>query len=196
MRLLNPRNCKQFSKIFSPYLTAAEDGVYGTTTCGHYNDLSDSNYGWTLAGRNGYPADSPYHWTYADGADMNLLSVWLFLKLGWNPYEDVDALIVEFCDKVYGDASDEMQEYYSLLTMGWNEGAAIIPTEFNARIQLFFDASYYLNYFLDVETEDGVHILSALKDALTRAYEAADDKAKEFIRRPYECFRDWEQFLE
>ena len=31
MRLLNPRNCKQFSKIISPYLTAADDGISGTT---------------------------------------------------------------------------------------------------------------------------------------------------------------------
>ena len=31
MRLLNPRNCKQISKIFSPYLTAADDGISGTT---------------------------------------------------------------------------------------------------------------------------------------------------------------------
>lgn len=31
MRLLNPRKCKQFSKIFSPYLTAADDGISGTT---------------------------------------------------------------------------------------------------------------------------------------------------------------------
>ena len=27
--LLNPRNCKQISKIFSPYLTAADDGNGG-----------------------------------------------------------------------------------------------------------------------------------------------------------------------
>ncbi|MBE6891775.1 MAG: recombinase family protein [Ruminococcaceae bacterium] len=30
MRLLNPRNCKQISKIFSPYLTAADEGISGT----------------------------------------------------------------------------------------------------------------------------------------------------------------------
>ena len=29
MRLLNPRNCKQISKIFSPYLTAADEGFSG-----------------------------------------------------------------------------------------------------------------------------------------------------------------------
>ncbi len=29
MQLLNPRKCKQFSKIFSPYLTAADEGICG-----------------------------------------------------------------------------------------------------------------------------------------------------------------------
>ena len=30
MRLRNSRNCKQSAKLFSPYLTAADDGVSGT----------------------------------------------------------------------------------------------------------------------------------------------------------------------
>ena len=30
MRLLDPEICKHFSKIFSPYLTAADDGYSGT----------------------------------------------------------------------------------------------------------------------------------------------------------------------
>lgn len=32
MQLLNPRNCKQISKFFSPYLTAADCGISGTLT--------------------------------------------------------------------------------------------------------------------------------------------------------------------
>ena len=59
---------------------------------------------------------------------MNILSMWLYYKLCWNPYEDLDALIVEFCDKVYGDASPYMQEYYDLLEVGWKNGAELIPT--------------------------------------------------------------------
>ena len=36
----------------------------------------------------------------------------------------------------------------------------------------------------------------AIRDVLTRAYEAADDKAKEFIRYPYEIFlEDWDRFI-
>ena len=32
MQLLDPLNCKQISKFFSPYLTAADDGISGTNT--------------------------------------------------------------------------------------------------------------------------------------------------------------------
>lgn len=32
MRLRNSRNCKQSAKLFSPYLTAADDGYSGTST--------------------------------------------------------------------------------------------------------------------------------------------------------------------
>jgi len=31
MQLLDPLNCKQISKFFSPYLTAADEGVTGTS---------------------------------------------------------------------------------------------------------------------------------------------------------------------
>ena len=128
---------------------------------------------------------------------MNLMTYWIYHKLLWNPYEDVDALIAEFCDKVYGNASDEMQQYYSLLYLGWNYGATeLLPYEFNAKIKWSVGQEYYMNYFLDVEPEDGVYILDALKDALTRAYEAADGYAKELIRYPYEVYQDWEKYLE
>ena len=110
---------------------------------------------------------------------MNLLSVWLFLKLGWDPYEDVDALIDEFCDKVYGDAAPYMKEYYDLVYKGWNYSATeILPYEFNAKIKWNISQDYYLNYFLDIETDDGVYILDALTAAITKAYEAADEKTK------------------
>jgi len=128
---------------------------------------------------------------------MNALTFWLYGKLSWNPDADIPALIVKFCDKYYGGASLHMQEYYRLLEKGWNYGSTeILPYEFNAKINLSCDQQYYFDYFLDVEV-DGVYILDAITDALTRAYEAADDRAKEFIRRPYEMFSgDWTRFLE
>ncbi len=173
----------------------ADSGLLGVFTDGTVNDTWQSNFDWTSASRGGYPADHPLHITHSDSYAMNILSYWLFFKLCWNPYEDVDTLIEKFCDKVYGEASPYMQEYYHLLTEGWKVGGEIIPTEFNAKINLIRDAQYYYDYFMDFEMEDGTYYPDALRDVLTRAYEAADDKAKEFIRRPYECFLDWERFI-
>ena len=50
---------------------------------------------------------------------------------------------------------------------------------------------------MDFELEDGTYYLDAVTNALTKAWESADDKAKEFIRHPYEVFSgDWTRFLE
>ncbi len=170
----------------------AENGFIGTTSCGIATEGTMTVYPFQQ------DTESIYAFTYDDGFKMNLMSLWIYYKLMWNPYEDVDALIVEFCDKVYGDASDEMQEYYAILYKGWNYGATeILPYEFNAKIKWNISQDYYLNYFLDIETDDGVYILDALTDAITRAYEAADDQTKEFIRRPYEMFsQDWTRFVD
>jgi hypothetical protein len=134
-------------------------------------------------------ANDPF--TNDEGRKMNLLSYWLFYKLAWNPEEDVDALIVKFCDKVYGDASPYMQEYYDLLYQGWKIGAEIISTEFNATIAWVHDIQYYLLYFVIVDTDDCVYILDAIRETIDKAWEAADDRAKEFLRRTYEAVQTW-----
>ncbi len=174
----------------------AEHGGVGVFTDGTVNDTWTTNFDWTTAYRSGYPADHPLHITHEDAYAMNILSYWLFFKLCWNPYEDVDALIAYFCDKVYGDASPYMQEYYRLLGDGWNVGGELIPLEFNAKINLIRDAQYYFDYFIGVETDNGVNIYAAIQESLTKAWEAADDRAKKFIRPAYEAFTDWERFIQ
>ena len=168
----------------------AENGFIGTTSCGIAEEGNPSIYPFQT-----HPT-SPIAFTRGEGYSMNLMSLWIYYKLLWNPYEDVAALIVEFCDKVYGDASEIMQEYYRLLYEGWEIGAETILTAFNAEYYYYTGAWYYYLYFLDVETEDGTNILEALGETLTKAYEAADDRAKEFIRYPYEMYQDWERILE
>ncbi len=170
----------------------AENGFIGTTSCGIPQEENTTVYSFQS------DTTSPNAFTYDDGFKMNVMSMWIYYKLMWNPYEDVDALIVEFCDKVYGDASDEMQEYYALLYKGWHYGSTeILPYEFNAKIKWNISQQYYYDYFMDFDLEDGTYYLDALTAAITRAYEAADDKTKEFIRQPYEVFSgDWTRFLE
>ena len=75
------------------------------------------------------------------------------------------------------------------------DGSAATLTAFNAEYYYYTGAWYYFLYFLDVETENGTNILEALGETLTKAYEAADDRAKEFIRYPYEMYQDWEKVL-
>ena len=64
---------------------------------------------------------------YAEGTGdlnwaMNSLTYWIFHKLAWNPNENVNALIDQFCKTVYGDAAIYMRQYYSYLKQGWNSG--------------------------------------------------------------------------
>jgi hypothetical protein len=40
-----------------------------------------------------------------------------------------------------------------------------------------------------------VYILEAIQETLDKAWDAADDKAKEYIRHPRECFADPEAHL-
>ncbi len=178
----------------------AEEGMLGMTFCGNPAEGNGSLFSWQKANQKGSknPDDFEYKFTYGEGWAMNLLTLWLSQKLMWNPYEDVDALIVRFCDKVYGDASEAMQEYYALLEYGWNYGATeIIPYLFNMELELGWESSHYFDYFMDFELEDGTYYLDAVKAALAKAWEAADDRAKELIRHPYEVFSgDWTRFLE
>jgi hypothetical protein len=180
-----------WTRLQNDFQYFAENGIIGTTHCG--------------AGSEGDPYPHPYQpkkgtpeeFTYGDAYDMNLLTFWIYYKLLWNPYEDVDALVAEFCEKVYGDAAEHMKEYYAILRKGWDFGSnEIIPYEFNSKIKWNINSQYYYFNFLNIETDDGVMILDGLVDAITKAWEAADDKTKEFIRRPYEVFTGgWERFL-
>lgn len=52
--------------------------------------------------------------------DLMELHYWLYMKLCWNPYADVDTLIDEFCRNVYGDAGKYVKEYIKILTCAKN----------------------------------------------------------------------------
>ncbi len=114
--------------------------------------------------------------------DMNALTFWLYGKLSWNPDADIPSLIVKFCDKYYGGASEHMQEYYRLLEKGWNLGRKDC-------IRLCFDpepASYYMDTFVGKWNLQGDMIA-----ALRRAWDAANDVEKKRIRRIKEVFESY-----
>ncbi len=111
--------------------------------------------------------------------EMSTLTGWLFSKLLWDPTEDVDALIEYFCDKVYGNASEYMKEYYSLIYKGWTEGEGDM-IQWNYKINKDFYLEYFV-YMVDLEND--------IKAALRNAYEAAEnDVIKERIRYVKETY--------
>ncbi len=161
----------------------AEHGLTGIMPSA-VSDDDTSAYNW-LVDESGQitfgPGGIGDEFSRGDEWSMCALSFWLYEKLAWDPYADVDALIVEFCDKVYGDASPYMQEYCRLLEKGWLDGADSVYEEFN---NFFFFGKilpFYMDYCLfnsDFEEDLGAQIV----DALNNAWNAADDRAKANIR--------------
>ena len=114
--------------------------------------------------------------------DMNALTFWLYTKLAWNPDEDVNALITDFCDKVYGDASPYMQEYYRLIKQGWDDGV-------QAGKRLVDHHTETVDYFKRFVRDPGIG--HPVLDTLELALEAAKGPVKEKIQWIYDCF--WRQ---
>jgi len=165
----------------------AENGFRGIQAEGQADD--GSNYGWLGATGNSWSPDGTSPYTNSDMWEMNAMVYWLYAKFLWNPYEDMEALMDYYCDKVYGDASEYMQEYYRLLYIGWKDGAAIMSTEFNNVVQFATPPMTYWDYFINV-TVDGVDILGGIQEALENAWNAANDVQKERIRHMREIFSD------
>lgn len=50
-----------------------------------------------------------------EGGDLSIMRIWVYSKLLWNPNQDVDELISEFCHGYYGDAAKDVLAYLELL---------------------------------------------------------------------------------
>ncbi len=114
--------------------------------------------------------------------DMNALTFFIYNKLSWNPDADIPSLISTFCDRYYGGASEDMQEYYRLLEKGWNLGRKDCE-------RLCFDpepASYYMDTFVG---KWGLQ--DEMIAALRRAWDKANDVEKKRIRRIKEVFEEY-----
>ena len=129
-------------RVQNDFQEYAENGGLGVYSCWAYDDDSDRKY--EMVDYIGLANT----FTNKEAHAMNILSQWLFYKLTWNPYEDVDALIVYFCDKVYGDASEYMQEYYNIIRLGWRGSHEYRAEEFNSGMHLIHRPEYYFNFFL------------------------------------------------
>lgn len=120
-------------------------------------------------------ADSPC--SDADSWAMNQLTFWLYGKLAWDPYADVEALIAEFCEKVYGDAGSFMLEYYYCLRAAWVNGRDGVDLQWNTPLQTYLDS-----FLLDCG------LLDEMAAALNNAWNSASDVEKERIYHIRETF--------
>jgi hypothetical protein len=66
----------------------------------------------TLPNVTGYFAEGSWD---TPGAEFASLRVWMMARLLWNPKEDVNALVAEYCRYYYGDAGPFVQRYIDLM---------------------------------------------------------------------------------
>ncbi|MBQ4289936.1 MAG: DUF4838 domain-containing protein [Clostridia bacterium] len=138
-------------------------GIDGVTTDG----LPDLNQGSAWLDCYGAAGTCSNYW------DMNELLCWLYQKLIWNPDEDIPSLITYFCDKVYGEASPYMQDYFRLMKQGFEEGS---QQRHELVSLILHKSSYYRTYVK--KTGIGHPVL----DALEQAYNAAEGPVKDTIK--------------
>ena len=110
---------------------------------------------------------------------MNVLTYWLYGRLSWNPYEDLQSLIDLFCEKVYGPAAESMKEYYRLIKDSWDENSKTCRF---ALEHSDLTADYYKTFIY--KPGIGHDVL----DILEKAYNEADGPVKEVIGYVRECY--------
>jgi len=64
------------------------------------------------------------------------LNAWLFARLAWNPDQELDALLADFCQATFGTVSPDLPAYYRALEQAFALALDIVPEQ----IRLEFDA--------------------------------------------------------
>lgn len=106
---------------------------------------------------------------FPTAGDMTEMKLWIFSKLLWNPYQDIDKLIDTYCNAAYGPAAKYVKEYIDIveharLRQRW--------TWFGCYVN---DTTHFLT------DEDCVRIFKALEMA-TRTIKRGDPR-KELVHR-------------
>ncbi|MGI5855562.1 MAG: DUF4838 domain-containing protein [Candidatus Merdivicinus sp.] len=121
--------------------------------------------------------DSAPGYVNYDAWSMNHLYYWLMDRLMWDPYADLDALTVDFCDKAYGEGSEAMQEYYRLIQSGWDM--------YDDYVWYTSGGDTYIKKFI---IDAGVG--EAASKALADAYAASDEAGQKRIALIQEIFEE------
>ena len=105
-------------------------------------------------------------------------------------------LIAYYCEKVWGEAADEMPEYYRILELGWADGRDTLASEFNSKYTWQSQPIEYWTYFMDIEV-DGIYIADALVETLCKAYDAAENgRQKKAIAYRIEIYENTNLFTD
>ncbi|WP_211239742.1 DUF4838 domain-containing protein [Jiangella gansuensis] len=111
---------------------------------------------------------------------------WLRAKLLWNPAQDVDALLDEWCIRAVGaEAAPHLREYYANWESFWTE-RAVATAWFNpsATFQAFGDASY-LEAVTDADIAESRRLID---EVVTRAVTAPQRTRAEKLARAHEYY--------
>ena len=105
---------------------------------------------------------------------MNHLYYWLMNELFWNPYADLDALTVKFCDAAYGKGSAYMQEYYRLIQQGWDM--------YDDMVWYISGGDTYIKKFI-IDAGVADQVIAALDNAYNAAEGEVEKKRIDLIRQ-------------
>ncbi len=136
-----------------------------------------------------------YQAEYSDG-EFAELRCYMLAKLMWNPDEDIDKLMYEFCDAYYGDGAQHIVDFINLID------------ENNGGVSFDIDNWWITPFPNKIDVEVGMRIYTDVWDAATlrikeseiedidkmwqAAYdEAKEDWQKENVERSEICWRFW-----
>ncbi len=184
-----------WDRIQSDLQLYAANGLHGLVPEGSGDGADTHNYMETPNYKITSELRAPYLIS-VNNWNMNDMTYWLYSKLAWNPDEDVDALISYYCDKVWGKASEYMQEYYRLMEFSWTMGNEYLHDEFNGWYLWRTIPMTYWDFFFDMDTEDGVLLPDAIAEILRKAYDAAEnDRQRNAIAYRLEIYENAEALL-
>lgn len=117
---------------------------------------------------------------------MNHLYYWQMNELFWDPYADLDALTVKFCDAAYGKGSEYMQEYYRLIQSGWDK--------YDDMVWYISGGDTYIKKFI-IDAGIADQVKAALENAFNTAEGETEKKRIDLIRKTInEQIEKWANF--
>jgi hypothetical protein len=69
--------------------------------------------------------------------DCNAMYFWVMANLQWDPYQDVKVMRRDFLDRVFKEAADDLEKYFTLIEKKWQSGSTKLRWSTPAKAQWF-----------------------------------------------------------